>query len=80
MGLSEKYDQVGIEVIENTEEEILDLAREMDERIDGKWITLDEDEELQKRFRDLFPEGHCCHGAPSRLRAELLRQNRELLI
>jgi len=80
LGLSEKYDQAGIEVIENTEEEILDLAREMNERIDGKWITLDEDEELQKRFRALFPEGHRCHGAPSRLGAELLRQNRELLI
>ena len=74
-----KFGRTGLEVIENTEEEILDLAKEMNERIDGKWITLDEDEELQKRFRALFPKGHRCHRAPSRLGVEFLRQNRELL-
>jgi len=74
-----EYKQAGIEVIENTDEEILALAKEMNERLDGTWVNREEDEELQRRFRALFPPGYRCYGFPSRIGAEFLRQNRELL-
>lgn len=51
-----RYAKMGIEVIENSEEEILDLAMEMNERIDGTWMEEAEDIELQKRYENLLEE------------------------
>lgn len=75
----EMFVQAGIEVIENSAEEILALTKEINKRLDGVWIGKDEDEELQLQFRSLFPPGHRCYGFPSRIGAEFLRQNQELL-
>ncbi len=68
-----------IEILENTKEEILALTKEMNDRLDGIWVSRDEDKELQSRFRSLFPLGHRCYGFPSRIGTEFLHQNRELL-
>jgi putative glycosyltransferase (TIGR04372 family) len=78
-GRAEHYTQAGIEVIENSSDEILVLAKEMNERLDGTWIPNEGDEELQNRFRSLFPPGFPWSGFPGRIGAEFLRQNRELL-
>lgn len=78
-GRAEDFLKVGIELIENTPEEILGLAKEMNERIDGLWITTDEDEELQQRYKNFFPPSHYAYGFPSRIGAEFLRQNKNLL-
>ncbi len=75
----EEYKQAGIEPIENSADEILALAKEMNERLDGTWVGNDEDEELQIRFRSLFPPGFPWEGFPGRIGAEFLRQNRQLL-
>jgi putative glycosyltransferase (TIGR04372 family) len=56
---SEQYTARGIEVIENTPEEIAALAIEMDERVTGTWRTTEEDEELQRRFWSLYPPTNC---------------------
>ena len=76
---SEEYELAGIQVIENTPDEILDLAVEMNERIDGIWKETPEDEQLQNRFRALFPPDAVCNGYPSRVGALFLRKNRPLL-
>ena len=77
--ITEQYEQLGIEVIENTPEEITALAVEMDERLKGTWQTTEEDEELQRRFRSLFKSSEL-HGVfLSRIGSEFLRQNQELL-
>lgn len=76
---NEDYIKAGVEVIENTPEEILGLAKETNARIDGTWVANEEDEELQKRYRNIFPPGHYCYGFPSRIGADFLRQNKELL-
>jgi putative glycosyltransferase (TIGR04372 family) len=73
------YKEAGIEFIENTADEVLDLAKEMNARLDGVWVTTEEDDYLQQRYRDLFPPGHFCHGFPSRIGAQFLRDNTELL-
>lgn len=74
-----EYMEAGIEPIENTSEEILALAQEMNMRLDKTWITREEDEELQSRYRDLYPPGHCAYGFPSRICTEFLRKNSNLL-
>ena len=76
---TEQYAEAGLEVVENTPEEILDLAREMNERLDGNFEYTKEDEELQKRFHSLFQPHHNSYGSPARIGAKFLRQNRELL-
>jgi putative glycosyltransferase (TIGR04372 family) len=80
----ELYDAMGIEIIENTADEIKSLAIEMEARLKGTWIAQNEDEKLQTEFWALFnPEGpyhkdvHKIVNA--RVGAEYLRQNREIL-
>ena len=76
---TEEYEQGGIEVIDNTPEEITAVTVEMHERLRGTWKTSGEDEELQERLRSLF-RGSDLHGEPvSRMGTAFLRENRELL-
>lgn len=74
-----QYVQSGIEVIENTAEEITVLAVEMDKRLKGTWKTSEEDENLQKRFWELFKPSKLNMVFRSRIGAEFLRQNKDLL-
>ena len=48
------FEQKGIELVENTQEEIKDLAVEMVENLESKKKLSPEDEELQKTFKSLF--------------------------
>ena len=53
---SEKFEQNGIELEENSPEEIKDLIIEIDERLNGRWKDTKEDLLLQKRFWSIFEE------------------------
>ena len=74
-----QYEELGIEVIENTPEEIADVVIEMDERLKGTWVGAKEDEGLQERFWSLLKPGELRGPINSRIGAEFLRQNRDLL-
>jgi len=76
---SRQYEEAGIEVIENTPEEITALVVEMDLRLKGQWQEKEEDEELQRRFRGLFMDNKINRVFRSRIGAEFLRQNKGLL-
>ena len=76
---TQKYETHGIELIENTPEEILDVSIEMDERLKGTWFSTEEDEELQRRFWDIFPQSELHGIMRSRVGADFLKQNKELL-
>ena len=78
VGTKEYLNQKGIELIENTPEEIMGAVNEMEQRLRGRWRTTQEDEELQQRFWAL-------HG-PNKIKAPdvrvgtaFLRQNQHLL-
>lgn len=53
-GKSRLYEEAGIEVIDNSPEEIRDLAQELDERLRGVWKPQVEAEQLQSRFWQIF--------------------------
>jgi putative glycosyltransferase (TIGR04372 family) len=76
---SDKYEQLGLEVIENTPQEITALAAEMDERLKGTWQETGEDIELQQRFWSLFKPNEINQIFVSHIGNEFLRQNRDLL-
>lgn len=75
----EQYNRDGLVAVENTSGEILDLTKEMLERLNGTWNTTKDDESLQKKFRSLFKKGNHCYGFPSRIGAKFLRENKSLL-
>jgi len=81
-----EYGSKDIELIENTPEEIRDVCVEMVERLSGKWKSQKDDEELQKKFWNIFPvnskneAGIPFHGEiRSKFGADFLRNNREWL-
>lgn len=76
---TEQYEELGIELIENTPDEILDVSMEMHQRLNCTWETTGEDEVLQKRFWDMFPKSELHGEFRARIGAEFLRQNSALL-
>ena len=74
-----EYENMGIELIENTPEEILDVVDEMDMRLEGRWQTTEEDEELQARFWSYFKSSDLHGVIRARIGTKFLRQHQELL-
>ena len=81
-GESRVYEEAGVDVVDNTPEEICDLAVELDERLKGTWHPLAQDEKLQRQFWNIFwqhcPPEHVGSVQP-RIGAAFLRQHRYLL-
>lgn len=75
----EQYDAAGVEVIENTAQEIADLGAEMESRISGTWKADADDAELQRRWWSLYPKDHSAKLCPARVGAKFLRAHRALL-
>ena len=76
---SEQHEEKGIEVINNTPDEIMALVVEMDKRLKGTWPTSEEDDEIQRRFWSLFKTSHLNGVLLSRIGADFLRQHQALL-
>lgn len=76
---AEQYEEEGIELIENSLEEIADVTMEMHLRLNGQWSSTNEDERLQERLHTLIPSTHCLKGFVSKMGAAFLRNNQNLL-
>lgn len=84
---SQQFEESGIELIENTSEEIRDVVIEMDNRLNGVWQPHQDDEVLQRRFWEIFKtyavdeyKGDSLHGElRARFGANFLRNNRDWL-
>ena len=77
---TDNYKELGLEVIENTSEEISDAVLEMEARVEGSWVEDRGDEKLQKRFWELFPRSGLHGTIRSRIGAAFLHQNIELIV
>ena len=73
------YTEAGIRVVENSPEDIRDLALEMLEITEGTVTYTAEDERLQERFKLLLRPGHYSYGAISRVGRDFLRKYMWLL-
>lgn len=82
------YESKGIQLVENTPEEIRDVVIEMAERLNGTWQPETNDDALQRRFWEIYPihaqdpyYGGPLHGKiRARFGAKFLRDNDEFLI
>lgn len=73
-----EYVRAGLEPVENSAEEIGELAQEMHQRLDGTFVDTEENQALQRSFQGLFRPGHICHGTPVRVGAAFVRRHQEL--
>ena len=73
------YQEHNIRLLENTAEDIRDLALEMLERSEGRAIYTPEDEELQQRFKSHMRLGHYSFGGINRIGRDFLRKYAYLL-
>jgi len=76
---SQLFKDADIEIIENTDEELVALTEEMSLRVRGQWKTRQEDEERQRRFQCILPADHHCHGFSARIGSTFIDQNQYLL-
>lgn len=68
-----QYEGERLQVVDNSPAEILALAEEMLERLEGRAAYSAEDEARQAAFRALFTRGHYSFGAASRIGRDFLR-------
>lgn len=76
---SQQYKDMGIDLIESAPEEIAAVVLEMEARLTGSWQPGEEDEELQRRFWEIFPKTGCHREIRSRIAVVFLRQNKAWL-
>ena len=77
---SSEFNAAGIELVNNSPEEIRDLAIEQFERsASPNFVYDEEDEALQIRFRELFMPGHYMYGSASRIGRAFLKRYQHLL-
>ena len=82
------YTQAGIQLVDNTPEEIRDLVDEMESRLAGLWPTDPVDESLQKEFWKIFLRASVPMNVPTPVHSKVLgrvgtfflRKNLELLM
>ena len=76
MMLSSQFKEAGIELIDQSKEEIRAIIWETHARLNGIWKTEAGDENNQDLFRSYFPEGSTGHSLiNARIGAEFLRSN-----
>ena len=68
-----------IVLVDNKPEEILSVVLEMESRLQGNWESTEEDLDLQKQFQALYDMDETLKDSRTRIGAEFLRQNRDLL-
>ena len=75
-----RFAEAGVRIVDNSPEDIKDLAIEMLDRMGNRVAYTDRDEKLQQAFKSLFKPGHYGYGATSRIGRDFLRKYEGLLI
>lgn len=77
--LAPEFIERGLKQVDNSPEEIAELAIEMMDRLDGRVEEEPDDVDLQARFLALVQPHHYCWGASARIGRVFLRRHRSLL-
>ena len=75
---TEKYENSGIVVVQNSPEEIEDVVLEMEARLNGTWIDNSELDSLQEKFWNLFPQSELHGRFRARIGTSFLQRNLDL--
>ncbi|WP_449243471.1 TIGR04372 family glycosyltransferase [Desulfovibrio sp.] len=79
-GVGDSYDayrirKFGVEIVDNSPEELLDAVREMEARLDGAWEEDPEDARLQQAYWDICRQRYPRREYVARIGAKFLRNN-----
>jgi putative glycosyltransferase (TIGR04372 family) len=77
--VAQEFDERGLRQVDNTPQEIAELAMEMMDRLDGKLKDEPDDADLQARFRALVQPHHFCWHTSARIGRAFLSRHRALL-
>jgi putative glycosyltransferase (TIGR04372 family) len=77
--ISAAFRDAGVEPVENTAEDVHDLAAEMLDHIEGRGAQYEGFAPLQKRFARLLRPNHFCYGTRSRIGARFAHKYQDLL-
>ena len=75
----EDYEKKGIEIINNTPQEIKETVEEMEKRLNGEWKDNEEEKNLQELFLNHFKESNLHRVIRARIVAKFLRDNKSLV-
>lgn len=73
------FERRGLRVVENTGDDVLDLALEMLQRCEGTAVYTASDAELRRRFESLMRPGHFSYGGVNGVGREFLRKYEHLI-
>lgn len=75
----EAYEPAGLQVVDNTQEEIRELTIEVLERIEGTHHECEADRRRQEAYRRLVTPEHYCFGSSARIGSAFLKRHARLL-
>jgi len=76
---AQEYTNAGLDIIDNSAEEINELGMELLDRLAGKTNYTEADERNHARFLALLKPGHYSHGSPAEVGRTFLRRHEELI-
>jgi putative glycosyltransferase (TIGR04372 family) len=74
-----QYKEANITYLENTPDEILNLTKEMLDRLENKFIETDEGIDLHQKYMNFFKMGHYSYGAISKVNIAFLKKYQHLI-
>ena len=73
------YKDAGIDLVPNTKEDILELAIEQFQKVTTSYVNNENNEVLQKKYKDLFKPGHYGYGYASKIGSKFIERHSKLL-
>lgn len=73
------FNEAGLEVRENSPEDILAVTQEMSHTLEGSFVSDRDDPLLLRRFQTMLDSRHVAYGMPGRISATYLRSHPEIL-
>ena len=76
---SDRINELGYKLVNNTEEEILDAVKEMYKLVNNDFLYSQEDLTMQNRYRELFPPDHFRINIKTHICTSFLKRHHKLL-
>lgn len=77
--MTKNFEELNVEVVDNTKEEIRDVCLEMLDRLEGHCQAIPEDEVLQTKFRGFMNSFCLSYGSNARVGKDYLKKYQDLL-
>lgn len=77
---TQEFKSAGVELIDNSENEIIDVNIEMKNRLEGTWVESEEDKSLQKNFWAHFKNSDLHGNFLGKIGSKFLKENKSLFL